>query len=162
MIFLLIFALFFQLKAQNKWFDKLCSNQTNVPQTMIAEGGMLCRMTEKINQNTEQTNEALKGVKLISSVTLKADKKCKSSIARLSKRLQKEGFQLNASDDKKVNVWLLKNEGQISEVWMIVSHPNSYSILNINGEINLEKLSQMPQNVQIPALSYLGKAYKKS
>lgn len=158
MFFLLVFVLFFQLKAQNKWFEKLCSNPTSVEQTMIAEGGMLCRMVEKVNQNAE----AFEGVNLISSVTLKADRKCKSAIEKLSKKLQKEGFQLKTSDDKMVNVWSLKNQGQTSDVWMIVIHPNSYTILNINGKVNLDKLSQIPQNVQIPALGYLGKAYKKS
>ncbi|GAB4343290.1 MAG: hypothetical protein OHK0038_23360 [Flammeovirgaceae bacterium] len=122
---------------------------------MVAEGGMLGRIIEK--------SDAFYGVHLIRTVAIKSDKKSKMIIEKLSKNLQKRGFQSNRLEDNQVNIWFLKKEeGQISEIWMIASYLNSFVILNMNGKIDMEQLSQISYHPQIPVLGYLGKIYKKS
>lgn len=145
----------------DKLFDKFSGREDITEVNISAKMFALFGYIDSDDKEDQETLDALKGIKslyLMSTENQEQSKEMRST----SKHIKKDKFEslMTIRDgDNDIEFLIQENNGNVSELIMLVDSDSNFTIMSLTGLIDLEKLSKL-SNIGIDGLDNLDKLDK--
>jgi hypothetical protein len=155
-VFILIITLSFPALSQTVVHSFLEKHGMDDGIDVISIGSKMLALIEEQSLATPELLEAIQGVDNIQIITSDDDllnvEYYRSAFALLSK--DKDFIELFSSENKEQNltVKVKKNKGVVNELIILSNDPDTFSLINITGNLNLESLAKYSTDLDFKEL----------
>lgn len=128
------------------------------------EGGLL-KMLSNVETNDEDTQEFLDAVSKIEAIDVHSIDRDESDfdesdIKKFRKEIRKEKYDelmIVRDGDADVDFLIKERKGKISDLLLVVDEPDEFTIVSISGEIDLNTIAKVTENLDIKGKKHLEK-----
>ncbi|HLF33408.1 MAG TPA: DUF4252 domain-containing protein [Cyclobacteriaceae bacterium] len=114
------------------------------------EGGLL-KALSRIETDDPEAGDFLEMISKIDaidihSIHVKESDFGESDFREITRKIKKEKFEdliTVVGEDKKINFLVRESGGKITDLLLIINHPEEFTLLNISGEIDLSTISKL-------------------
>ncbi len=166
MLFAIFLALYFPLMAQT---DAIVDFQNKYRETgkyfnLRLEGGLL-KILSDVETDDPDSRDLVKLIKGIEAIDVNSICKSEANFhekdySDLLKKIRKEKFEdlMVVNDrDGKINFLIKENHGKVSDLVLLVNHPDEFLVMNISGNIDLHAISRLSEKIDFKGSENLEK-----
>lgn len=108
------------------------------------------------DEETEEIIQNLTGMRIVVAET-GADKYFAQVKSMIGKRKEYEELMAVKEEAKKVEMYIRENNGNVSELVILVANEKKFVLMNFTGKIDLKKIAQLTKAVPVGEIEYLNK-----
>lgn len=120
------------------------------------KGSLLNMMADKKNPNAQRK---VTGFQLLSAPK-GSDGLRPSAVQGFARKIKQESFEdlmVIRDEDTRINFMMQERNGFVKELIMVINEPESFTIMSLRGNIPLEELEELGDDIEIDGLEYLKK-----
>lgn len=114
------------------------------------EGGLL-KALSRIETDDPEAGDFLEMISKIDaidihSINVEESDFGENDLREITRRIKREKFEdlmTVIGEDKKINFLVRESRGKITDLLLMINHPEEFTILNISGEIDLSSISKL-------------------
>ena len=153
-----------QEDAISKYFSELEDDRSN---TVITISGMMFKLFQSIDVDDEEDQETLDAMSKLTGLKMLSKDEVRDGFAYYRSSLKKlprsdwEEWMTVREEDSDLSFLIHKNGQTVTELLMIIGSEDSFFMMSIMGDIDMNQISKISKSMNIDGLDDLEKINKK-